>query len=61
MKLDDFLIQLVKYCNCRIDLNFKTASKKNILGNIAIVLRNDENIISSISVTDIVFDYYLDK
>ena len=27
MKLNDFSIQLVKYCNCRIDLNFKTASK----------------------------------
>jgi uncharacterized protein YunC (DUF1805 family) len=27
MGIDDFRIQLVKYCNCRIDLNFKTASK----------------------------------
>src|SRR5665647_2061761 len=27
MKLDDFSIQLVKYCNCEIRLNFKTRSK----------------------------------
>jgi len=31
------------------------------MGVLAILLRNDENIIPSISVTDIVFDDYLGK
>ena len=39
--------------------DFKHLTEKYF--EIGMKLRNDENIISSISVTDIVFDYYLDK
>src|SRR5450759_4358013 len=73
MGIDDFLIQLVKYCIWGNDASRIVQSytdhgeehSERVAGFaeklLRVNLRNDETIISSISVTDIFFDVYLGK